>query len=112
MPVTDKLPPLAVQALKTLRQAYDHRGLNAFDEDATIVFHVIGWIIAQVCGRERLVEAMERLKPPLVWKASASLTMALNHPFIESKQRCKMLGLFATPCSGRLAVPAITEPNE
>jgi hypothetical protein len=62
MPVTDKLPPLAVQALKTLRQAYDHRGLNAFDEDATMVFHVIGWIIAQVCGRERLVEAMERLK--------------------------------------------------
>jgi len=27
-----------------------------------MVFHVIGWIIAQVCGRERLVEAMERLK--------------------------------------------------
>jgi hypothetical protein len=52
--------PLAVQLLRTLRQTYDHRGPNAFDEDATKVFHVIGWIIVQVCGRERLVEAMER----------------------------------------------------
>jgi hypothetical protein len=62
MPLTEKLPPLAVQTLKTLRRTYDNRGPNAFDEDATMVFHVIGWIIAQVCGRERLVEAMERLK--------------------------------------------------
>jgi hypothetical protein len=65
MPVTDNLPPLAVEALRTLRQTYDHRGPNAFGEDATKVFHVIGWIIAKVCGRERLVEAMERLKAAL-----------------------------------------------
>jgi hypothetical protein len=62
MPVTDKLPLLAIQALRTLRQTYDHRGPDAFGEDATKVFHVIGWIIAQICGRERLIEAMERLK--------------------------------------------------
>jgi hypothetical protein len=62
MPVTDKLPPLAVQALSVLRKTYDHHGPTAFDEDATKVFHVIGWIIAKVCGRERLVEAMEKLK--------------------------------------------------
>ena len=62
MPVTGKLPRLAVQVLKALMQTYDHRGPNAFDEDATKIFHVIGWIIARVCGRERLVEAMETLK--------------------------------------------------
>jgi hypothetical protein len=62
MPITDKLPPLAVELLRTLRQTYDHRGPDAFDEDATKVFHVIGWIISQVCGRERLSEAMKRLE--------------------------------------------------
>jgi len=62
MPFSDKLPPLAVEALRTLRHTYDRRGPNAFDEDATKIFHVIGWIIARVCGRERLVEAMETLK--------------------------------------------------
>ena len=61
MPVTDKLPPLAVQALSVLRKTYDHHGPTAFDEDATKVFHVIGSIIAQVCGRERMYEAMEVL---------------------------------------------------
>ena len=55
------LPPLAVQALRTLRQTFDNRGPNAFGEDATKVFHAIGWIIAQVCGRERLLEAIESL---------------------------------------------------
>jgi hypothetical protein len=65
MPVTDKLPPLAVQVLRTLRQTYDHRGPEGFDEDAAKVFHAVGYIIAQVCGRERLAEAMERLKSGL-----------------------------------------------
>jgi predicted ArsR family transcriptional regulator len=65
MTVTDKLPPLAVQVLRSLRQTYDHRGPNAFDEDATKVFHVMGWIIAQVCGRERLAESMKRLEAAL-----------------------------------------------
>jgi hypothetical protein len=61
MPVTDKLPPLAVQVLRTLMQTYDHRGPNAFDEDATKVFLAIGSIIAEVCGRERIYEAMDAL---------------------------------------------------
>jgi hypothetical protein len=52
MPVTE-LPPLAVEALRTLRQTYDHRGPSAFDEDATKIFHVIGWIIARVTITER-----------------------------------------------------------
>jgi predicted ArsR family transcriptional regulator len=65
MPITDKLPPLAVELLRTLRQTYDHRGPDAFDEDATKVFQVIGSIIAQVCGRERLAETMERLDATL-----------------------------------------------
>ena len=61
MPVTNRLPPLAVQVLNTLMQTYDHRGPNAFDEDAMKVFLVIGSIIAEVCGRERMYEAMEAL---------------------------------------------------
>ena len=42
-------------------QTYDHRGPNAFDEDATKVFLAIGSIIAEVCGRERMYEAMDAL---------------------------------------------------
>jgi hypothetical protein len=61
MPVSDKLPPLAVQLLRTLMQTYDRRGPKAFDEDATKVFLVIGSIIAEVCGRERMYEAMDAL---------------------------------------------------
>ena len=48
MPFSDKLPPLAVEALRTLRHTYDRRGPNAFDEDATKVFHVIGSIIGSI----------------------------------------------------------------
>ena len=62
MPVTDELPPLAVEILKTLRETYDRRGPSAFDEDAAQAFHIIGSIIAQVCGRERLAEAVETLE--------------------------------------------------
>jgi len=61
MPVTGKLPRLAVQVLKALMQTYDHRGPNAFDEDATKVFLAIGSIIAEVCGRERMYDAMDAL---------------------------------------------------
>ena len=65
MPVTDELPPLALQVLRTLRETYDHRGPNAFNADAAKVFHVIGSIIAQVCGRDRLAEAVETLDAAL-----------------------------------------------
>jgi predicted ArsR family transcriptional regulator len=65
MPVSHELPPLALEVLRTLRQTYDHRGPNAFDEDAGKVFQVLGSIIAQVCGRERLAEAMETLEASL-----------------------------------------------
>ena len=35
-----------------LRQAYDNRGPNAFDEDAAKVFHVIGWDnLQRICAR-------------------------------------------------------------
>jgi hypothetical protein len=61
MAVADELPPLAVQVLRTLMQTYNHRGPNAFDEDATKVFLVIGSMIAEVCGRERMYEAMDAL---------------------------------------------------
>jgi hypothetical protein len=61
MPVSDKLPPLAVQLLRTLIQTYDRRGPDAFDEDATKIFLVIGSIIAEVCGRRRMYEAMDAL---------------------------------------------------
>jgi hypothetical protein len=69
MPVTDKLPPLAVQAIKTLRQTYDHRGPEAFDRDAAKVFHAVGYIIAQVCGRERVAEAIKRLEAALIMES-------------------------------------------
>ena len=36
----------------------DYRGPTASDEDATKVFLVIGSIIAEVCGRERMYKAM------------------------------------------------------
>ncbi|MDB5636106.1 MAG: hypothetical protein JWP51_1014 [Bradyrhizobium sp.] len=65
MHVTDELPPLAIQILRTLKETYDDRGPNAFDEDAAMVFHVIGSVIAQVCGRDRLSEAVETLKADL-----------------------------------------------
>jgi hypothetical protein len=65
MPVTDELPPLALEVLRTLRQTYDHRGPNAFDEDAAKVFHVIGSIIARISGRERLAEAVQILEADL-----------------------------------------------
>ena len=65
MPVTDELPPLADQVLMTLRQTYAHRGWDRLDEDAAKVFHVIGSIIAQVCGRERLAEAVQTLAATL-----------------------------------------------
>jgi hypothetical protein len=61
MPVTDKLPPFAVQVLKTLMQTYDRRGPSAFDEDATKVFFAIGSIIAEVSGRERMYDVMNAL---------------------------------------------------
>jgi hypothetical protein len=38
--------------LRTFRQTYDHRGPEAFDEDT----------IVQICGRERLEEAMTKLE--------------------------------------------------
>ena len=62
MPVTYELPPLAAEILKALKKTYDCRGPSAFDEDAAQAFHVIGSIIAQVCGRERLAEAVETLE--------------------------------------------------
>jgi predicted ArsR family transcriptional regulator len=62
---THELPPLALQVLKTLSQTYDNSGPDAFDEDAAKVFHVIGSIIAQVCGRERLAKAVETLEATL-----------------------------------------------
>jgi hypothetical protein len=65
MPVTDGLPPLALQVLMTLRQTYAHRGRGALDEDAAKVCHVIGSIIAQVRGRERLAEAVQILEATL-----------------------------------------------
>jgi predicted ArsR family transcriptional regulator len=65
MPVSHELPPLALEVLRTLRQTYDHRGPNAFGEDAAKVFQVLGSIIAQVCGRERLAEATETLEASL-----------------------------------------------
>ena len=65
MPVTDELPPFALQVLMTLRQTYAHRGRDALDEDAAKVCHVIGSIIAQVCGRERLAEAVQTLAATL-----------------------------------------------
>jgi hypothetical protein len=61
MPVTNKLPPIAVQVVRTLMQTYDRRGPNAFDEDATKVFLAIGSIIAEICGRERMYDAMDAL---------------------------------------------------
>jgi hypothetical protein len=61
MTVIDKLPPFTLQVLKTLMQTYDRRGPNAFDEDATKVFLAIGSIIAEVCGRERMHDAIETL---------------------------------------------------
>ena len=65
MPLTDELPPLALEILKSLGQTYHDRGPAAFDQDASKVFHVIGSIIAQVCGRERLTEAMQILEADL-----------------------------------------------
>jgi hypothetical protein len=65
MPLTDELPPLALEILKSLGQTYHDRGPTAFDQDAAKVFHVIGSIIAQVCGRERLTEAMQILEADL-----------------------------------------------
>jgi hypothetical protein len=62
MAITYELPPLAAEILKTLKETYDRRGPSAFDEDAAQAFHVIGSIIAQVCGRERLAEAVETLE--------------------------------------------------
>jgi predicted ArsR family transcriptional regulator len=62
---TDELSPLALQVLMTLSQTYDLRGPDAFDEDAAKIFHVIGSIIAQVCGRERLAKAVETLQATL-----------------------------------------------
>ena len=61
MTVIDKLPPFTLQVLKTLMQTYDRRGPNAFDEDATKVFLAIGSIIAEVCGRERMYDAINAL---------------------------------------------------
>jgi hypothetical protein len=60
-----ELPPLVVQIIKTLRQTYDHGGPSAFDDDATRLFHAIGWMIARVCGRERVIEAMKKLEGAL-----------------------------------------------
>jgi hypothetical protein len=65
MPLTNELPPLAVEILKSLKETYDREGPNAFDEDAAKAFHVIGSIIAQVCGRERLDEAVQTLEADL-----------------------------------------------
>ena len=65
MPVTDELPPFALQVLMTLRQTYAYRGRDRLDEDAAKVCHVIGSIIAQVCGRERLAEAVQTLAATL-----------------------------------------------
>ena len=59
------LPPLAVQVIKSLRQTFDKRGSSVFGEDAIKVFHTVGWIIARVCGRDRVVEAMARLEAAL-----------------------------------------------
>jgi hypothetical protein len=61
MPDTDELPSFALQVLKTLMRTYDRRGPSAFDEDATIVFLAIGSIIAEVCGRERMYDAINAL---------------------------------------------------
>ena len=63
MPVTDELPPFALQVLMTLRQTYAHRGRGALD--AAKVCHVTGSIIAQVRGRERLAEAVQTLAATL-----------------------------------------------
>jgi hypothetical protein len=57
-----ELPPLAIQIIESLRETYDHRGREVFDEDATLSFHAIGWIIARVCGREVLAKAIRELE--------------------------------------------------
>jgi len=61
MPLTVKLPRVAVQVLKALMQTYDHRGPDAFDEDASKVFLAIGSIIAEVSGRERMYDVIDAL---------------------------------------------------
>jgi hypothetical protein len=56
MPVTDdlKLTPLAVLAVNSLMDTYKHRGPDAFDDDALILFLAVGSIIARTRGPEGL----------------------------------------------------------
>jgi len=63
MPFTDdpELSPLAVLAANSLRETYKHRGPDAFDEDALILFMAVGSIIARTRGPEGLRDAMEAL---------------------------------------------------
>ena len=64
MPVTDdpELSPLAILAVNTLRETYEQRGPNAFDDDALILFMAVGSIIARTRGPEALHGAMEALR--------------------------------------------------
>jgi hypothetical protein len=64
MPVTDdpELSPLAILAVNTLRETYEQRGPDAFDDDALILFMAVGSIIARTRGPEALHGAMEALR--------------------------------------------------
>jgi hypothetical protein len=64
MPVTDdpELSPLAILAVNTLRETYEQRGPDAFDDDALISFMAVGSIIARTRGPEALHGAMEALR--------------------------------------------------
>jgi hypothetical protein len=64
MPVTDdpELSPLAILAVNSLRETYEQRGPDAFDDDALILFMAVGSIIARTRGPEALHGVMEALR--------------------------------------------------
>jgi len=50
-----------VLAVNSLMDTYKHRGPDAFDDDARILFLAVGSIIARTRGPESLHDAMEAL---------------------------------------------------
>ena len=64
MPLTDdpELSPLAIQAVNSLRETFNQRGADAFDEAALILFMAVGSIIARTPGPEAQHGAMEALR--------------------------------------------------
>ena len=84
MPVTDELPPLAAQVVRTLGQTYDHRGRRPSMRKPPRCCTSSAISSPKSAVASDSPKLWSDLKRPSRWKASANQKIAPLHPSIET----------------------------